>query len=335
MVRLGLVGAGEWAQRLLSSVQGRSAVVRFAAVASRRPDSAKELAAREGLKFFSGIDDLVASPDVDAVVLATPHSLHASQVCTAARAGKHVFVEKPLALTGADARLAAAACSDARVVCAVGFNRRFMPSMMAMRTMIKGGELGTLIHLEGNFSGDSGYRYPEGGWRATTRESPVGGLTAAGIHIIDAFIAMAGEVETVSARSRRHILKHGIDDASDMTFDFRNGVTGYTATLLTTASLWRIQAFCAEGWVEVRDGGRLCVRRVGGSTQETAFGEDDGVVAELEAFAGAVLGSSPFAVLTEEAVHGTDVMEAVVISAASGGPVSVDRGAALKKEQHS
>ena len=85
---------------------------------------------------------------VDAVVLATPHSMHATQVIAAAAAGKHVYCEKPFTLTKREAEDAIAAVRKAGVTLAVGYNRRFHPEMGKLRDMIRAGELGTILHVE-------------------------------------------------------------------------------------------------------------------------------------------------------------------------------------------
>ena len=91
---------------------------------------------------------MLADADVDAVVLATPHSMHSAQTIAAAGAGKHVFCEKPFALTRADAEAAAEATRSAGVVLGLGYNRRFHPEMTRLREQIRGGELGTILHVE-------------------------------------------------------------------------------------------------------------------------------------------------------------------------------------------
>ena len=98
MIRAAIVGLGSWGQNLVNSVQGKSDLIRFTKGATRTPAKAAEYAQRQGIAMAASYEALLADPEVDAVVLATPHSQHAAQITAAAKAGKPVFSEKPLGL---------------------------------------------------------------------------------------------------------------------------------------------------------------------------------------------------------------------------------------------
>src|SRR5215471_2198760 len=105
MIRAAQIGLGWWGKTLVESVQDSSDVIQFVAAVSRsQADDHTQFAAAQQLRLYASYDEALADPQVDAVVLATPHSLHSPQVIAAARAKKHVFCEKPFALTQADAQ---------------------------------------------------------------------------------------------------------------------------------------------------------------------------------------------------------------------------------------
>src|SRR4051812_351577 len=185
MIRAAIVGLGSWGQNLVRSVPQDSPVLRFVAAATRTPEKAREFAGSRGLRMLSSYEAVLADPEIDAVVLATPHSLHTEQVVAAAKAGKHVFSEKPLGLDAASAQRAAQACADAGVTLAVGYNWRYQPALREIRRLIDDGTLGRVLHIEGNFCGPSAYRFPESHWRHDRAESPGGGMTGRGVHVID------------------------------------------------------------------------------------------------------------------------------------------------------
>src|SRR6266513_1371311 len=108
--------------------------------------------AQHGLEAVGALDVVLADPSIDAVVLATPHSLHCEQIVAAAAAGKAVFCEKPLALKKAEAARAIDACRAAGVVLGVGTDKRFFPSLRELLRMVKSGELGKILHVEAHFS---------------------------------------------------------------------------------------------------------------------------------------------------------------------------------------
>src|ERR1700722_999682 len=103
MINAGIVGLGWWGKNLVEAVQGKSDRLRFVRGACRNHEPVARFAERHGLALASSLDELLADDRVGAVVLATPHSLHADQIVAAAAAGKPVMCEKPLALTRADA----------------------------------------------------------------------------------------------------------------------------------------------------------------------------------------------------------------------------------------
>src|SRR6185295_16107647 len=115
MINAAIVGLGRWGQNLVNSVHGKSDAIRFTAGATRTVERAAAYAQEKGFPLHDSYEKLLADPEIEAVVLATPHTLHARQVAAAAAAGKHVFTEKPLALTLASARAATQACAKAGV----------------------------------------------------------------------------------------------------------------------------------------------------------------------------------------------------------------------------
>ena len=330
MINAAIVGLGRWGQNLVDSVQGKSDAIRFVAGATRTVARAETYAKEKGFPLHDSYERILADPKVDAVVLATPHTQHARQVVAAAKAGKPVFTEKPLALTHASARAAVIACAKAGVTLAVGYNWRFQPALQAIRRMLDDGRLGKLLHLEGNFCGPSAYRFPKGHWRHERREGPAGGMTGRGVHTVDAYLYLAGHIATVHAQSFRRALDYGLDDTTSMLFRFEGGATGYFGTMLATAETWRMQVFGSRGWVEVGDVQhlttwemRVCYVNpdnllVHHRPEVVTFPQVSTERAELEHFARAVAERRPLAVPGGDEEHGAAVLEAVLKSAKSG-----------------
>src|SRR5919108_2002689 len=140
MIRAAIVGIGGWGRNLVSAVQG-SSDIRFVAGATRTPQRAAEFCRQHDIRLVDSYEQLLADREVQALVLATPHSRHCEQIIAAARAGKHVFVEKPLGLDATEAETAVRACAEARVTLAVGYNWRFQPALNEVRRMLDDGRL--------------------------------------------------------------------------------------------------------------------------------------------------------------------------------------------------
>ena len=125
---------------------------------ARRPRRARELAARYGFRLSGDLEDAIADPAVQAILLATPHSLHVEQVCKVAAAGKPVWCEKPLALTRKEAARAVAAVTAAGVPLGIGNNKRCFASMRELKRVVESGEIGEVLHIEGHFSNEHSTR---------------------------------------------------------------------------------------------------------------------------------------------------------------------------------
>ena len=326
MINAGIVGLGRWGRILVDSVSGGSDAIRFTAGMTRTPSRAVDYAAQHGLRLHATLDELLKSEDIDAVVLATPHTVHFEQIVRAAHDGKHVYCEKPFCLTGADAAGALEALAGNGLKVAVGHNRRFFANSMALKQTIDAGALGEMVQIEGNFSGD--FATAAGTWRASREESPAGGMISLGIHVVDLFIHLFGRIEHVQALSRSVAIPFDIDDATIVQMRFEGGQLGCLGTVACTAALWHIRAFGSEGWAEVFDHHRMTLCKAG-RPSSTETWQDHGypclpsIAAALEAFARDCEGGSPFPITPEEIHHGAAVLEAIVESAATGRGVFV------------
>jgi len=319
MLDTAIVGMGRWGQTLVDSVQGRNdAGLRFVAGCTGRPERAAAWAARQGIRLLPDFEAVLADPAVKAVVIASPHGMHAAQVIAAARAGKHVFVEKPFTMSKASAEAAVAACREAGVVLALGHNRRFLPAVAEMKAMLAEGRLGTLLHVEGQFSGPGALSYTPGMWRADPKESPLGGMAGMGIHMVDMFIHLAGRIAEVTVRSQARALDNGLDDTTAALMVFESGPTATFATLAYAPRFWRVGLFGTDAWAVLHGQDSLVTCRREGTPEERRFPPTDIERAELAAFAAAVAGGPAYPLPPEEAIHGVAVYEAMIGAAASG-----------------
>jgi len=330
-----MVGLGWWGRTIVESVQGGSDVIRFVAGATRTVSpEVQAFAETQKLRLAQNFDALLKDPEVDAIVLATPHSQHTEQVTAAARAGKHVFCEKPFALTKADADEAVAAVKQAGVTLGLGYNRRFHPEMTALRQRIDSGDLGTVLHIEATMTFPNALFLKADAWRADREETPCGGLTPMGVHAIDGMIDLSGPIASVFCQSFRRVVAVDSDDTTSMLFRMKDGSSGYLGTMTATGPGFSFQVFGSKGWVRLegmthvagasseerrtRLFGTCKFQPAKGEAQVWEAARHDVTRACLEAFATATAGGAPFLIPTEEMVHGASVTEAVVRSAGSG-----------------
>ena len=321
-----IIGLGWWGQEIVRSVQGKSKRLRFTRGVSKEADQVRDFAAEHGFALSSDTEDALRDPGIEAVVLATPHSLHADQITAAVKAGKQVFCEKPLSLTRADAARAVEACAKAGKTLGVGHNRRFWRPMVEIKRLIDDGSLGTIMQVEGNYSTDwlKDVR-PETSWRGSPNEAPAGGMTGMGIHIVDAYVNMFGTVKNVHALVSKRLLPNATGDTVGVLVNFDSGLIGYLGTTMVTPYLWRYHVLGSHGWAEARSEFHLVTRKRGMETQHTEFAPSDSVFAEFEAWLDALDGKGPYLFTGEQIVHTAAVLEAIFRSADTGQIVAVGR----------
>jgi predicted dehydrogenase len=325
MIQAAMVGLGRWGQTILGSVQGKSDRIRFVHGVSKEAEH-KAVAEKHGIKLSGDLADAIADPDVQAVFLATPHSLHLQQVTAVAKAGKPVWCEKPLALTHAEAARAIEVCRQAGVPLGTGTNKRCFASMREMRRVVAEGTIGEVLHIEGHYSNEHSTRV-RGGWRDDPRESPGAGLTGAGLHIIDAFVSIAGQIREVDAKTFSRKPPPDPRDVVAVLTEFESGATGLMATVRAAPNFWRIHVFGTKGSAEARGEDTLIVSPIGGEPTETAYPHVDPLRTLVEAFADTVEGKAPFVITPPQILGMVGAFEAMCHSIDRGTPVRVGEAA--------
>ncbi|MDA0784923.1 MAG: Gfo/Idh/MocA family oxidoreductase [Proteobacteria bacterium] len=327
MLAAGIVGVGRWGQNLVNASAGAENI-EFVAGAVRHPEKVADYAAEKGLSLHTSLEAMLDEADIDAVVLATPHSLHVEQMLMAIEAGKHVLSEKPFTLSKADAEKVLDAADAAGVTVVVGHNRRFVPSLAELRRKIADGSFGTLLHVEMTETGPAAITLPKDSWRLQRSEWPAGGMTPMGVHLIDNMVDLFGTVESVTAQAVHRAVEADIDDTTSVLLKFSSGMTGYLAVMVTArpdfvASIYGRDA-TARMIGRMYDDLEFAPREGEPEQFNYDFGRDtDALTAELDAFGAAAMGQEAYPVSRDEIIHVVAVLEAVIKSAASGGEVKV------------
>jgi predicted dehydrogenase len=330
MLDVAVVGLGWWGRIVVSLLAG-SRRLRVARAVEPQPGAAA-FAAQRSIPCSGDYAEALADPAVRGVILCTPHTQHAGQIIAAARAGRHVFCEKPLALTRADAQRALTACASAGVVLGVGHERRFEPGIAELRRLLAAGEIGRPLQIEANFSQDKFLDMPSDNWRLSAAEAPGGPLTATGIHLVDLSVSIFGQPEQAFA-SVRQLGSHLVNgDTLGALLTFRDGGHALLSAILATPFDGRFAVYGSKGWFEVRDKAHPeqpqgwvlthCAR--GGRPQRREIPPAPAVLANLEAFAEAALGGAPYPVPHGEMLATVSALEAIARSAASGKAEAVE-----------
>jgi len=323
-ISVAVIGLGWWGRIIVGLLQG-SRKLRAVCGVDTSP-AAEVFALQSGLSFRKNFEDVLADPAIDGVVLCTPHSLHCGQILRAAAAKKHVFCEKPLSLTRADAARAIEACRANGVALAVGHERRFEPPLLEVQRLARAGELGTLLQIEANFSQDKFLAMAADNWRMSEKEAPAGPMTATGIHMLDLSIGLLGPARSVLARVKQLGSNLANGDTLGVLVGFESGANALISAILATPFEGRFAVYGSKGWAEVRDkahpespqGWTLTVSLRDQQKQVTDYPPAQAVLANLEAFADAAQGRAPYPVPQEQMLDNIAALEAVFRSAKTG-----------------
>lgn len=262
MINTAIVGLGWWGKTLVKAAGDFGAPLRFVRGVTLEPDTVRDFAAEHKITIGTSIDEVIADPQIQAVILATPHSKHRAQVEAVAAAKKHIYCEKPFALAKADAASMLEVCRRAGIVIGVGHHFRLMPSMRVLAELKEAAAFGTIMHVEGNYSHDWLADYPADSWRMQVAESRAGGMTGMGIHVLDCFRDLAGPMKRISALSKARALKLETGDTTSALIEFESGATGTLATTIKTPFNWRIAVYGENCRAEsVSENARDCVLR--------------------------------------------------------------------------
>ncbi len=224
-IRVGLVGCGAISTQHIEAIAALDGI-ELAGVTSGSLDKAKATGETWGVPWFATLDELLAMPDLDAVTIATPSGLHPAQALAALRSGRHTIVEKPIALTVADAEAVVREGRERGLVVATISQRRFEPAVRALKAAIDAGALGRIavVIAEGLYYRPQSY-YDSAAWRGT-RDLDGGVLMNQAIHTIDLLRWIGGPVASVTA----HVATLGhtmeAEDTASVSLRFANGALG-------------------------------------------------------------------------------------------------------------
>jgi predicted dehydrogenase len=333
VIKAAIVGLGWWGKTLVESCEDSDAIHVVAGATRTVSPEIEAFAKQKNFRLATNYEALLADKGIDAVILTTPHSIHAEQVIAAAKAGKHVFCEKPFTLTKKEAEGAVAAVRKAGVTLGLGYNRRFHPEMIKLRERVRSGDLGTILHIEATMTFPNALALSPAHWRAHKDETPCGGLTPMGVHAVDGMIDLCGDIDHVFCQSFRRVVAIDADDTTSILFRMKAGMSGYLGTLTATGPGFSFQVFGSKGWVRLEG-----VTHIAGASSEERrmhlFGTCkfqplkgeaqvwqatalDVSRAALEAFAKAAEGGPAYPISLEEMIHGAAVTEAIVKSAST------------------
>jgi predicted dehydrogenase len=226
---LGYRFMGDAHSRALAAVRQLSPalVPELVSISGRDADALEEARARLGwAEATTDWREQVEDGRVGLFVNGSPTASHAEPAIAAARAGKHVLCEKPLAQTAEEAHAMLKAAEQAAVVHMTGFNYRFVPAVRLARELVRAGELGDVVHFRARYLQSWGWDASPGDWRFDADIAGTGAIGDLGAHSVDLARFLVGEIASVSALVRTFVPGRAVDDAFVATAEFAGGATG-------------------------------------------------------------------------------------------------------------
>ena len=315
---------GWWSDVLADAIQ-RSGKLKITACFSRSEDKREAFARKYACTAASTYEEILGDRRIEAIINTTPNSAHLETTYAAAAAGKHVFLDKPIANTVDDARAITEACRKAGVVLAIGYQRRRESPFRWVRKQIDAGVFGRLVNAESNISRDRAGKIDLGSWRYQASGMPEGVMLQIGIHYTDVLEYLVGPVAAVSARLAQLVLPGDNPDVASLVLEHDNGALSTLNASYASASenyVMNIYGKEASAYYDLHQGLRFVKRNVPGAAQ-VPCAKNDAIVEELEEFAAAARGGAEPEMTGERATTSLAVIRAGIVSAREGRRVTV------------
>ena len=313
MLNVALIGLGWWGQTHIRALHEKSDKVRIDTVVDLNSDLSEKTAREIGARTAPSFEAVLADDAIEAVILVTPHSQHTEQIVAGAGAGKHIFTEKPFALSKAEAERAVAAAEAANIQLGLGHNQRYGAPQTVIKQMIDAGELGEVMHMEGNTSHDT-LSGPHA-WRHDPEQAPGGGLWHMGSHYLDLFQHYAGPITEVYAQALERIIPR---DTASALLTFECGASAYIGNVMVTHDNRMGNVLGSKGWAKMTSPTSVEVAMRGGEAKTIDLDMIDPVRANMEGFADAISGTALYKFTNEQMIHDVAALDAMAVSIKSG-----------------
>ncbi len=323
-INVACLGMGWWSDVLADAIK-KSDKINIVSCYTRSEDKRNAFAKKYSCVAAPSYEAILADKNIDVIINTTPNSVHRETTVAAAQAGKHVFLDKPIANTVADGRALSEACRKAGVVLGMGYQRRREGQFRWIKKQIDAGIFGKLVNAESNISRDRLGKIDLSSWRYQAAGMPGGVMLQIGIHYVDVLTYLMGPVKAVSGRSAQLVLPGDNPDVASLILEHENGALSTVNASYASASeyyLMNIYGKDASAYYDLHTGLRW-LKRGSDKPEAVSYNKIDTFVDELEEFAAAVRGVGAPEVDGEKATLSLAVMRAGIRSAQEGRRVEI------------
>jgi len=312
-----------WWSDVLADAMVRSGKMTIAACYSRSLEKRTNFSKKYNCKAASSYEEILEDRSIQAIINTTPNATHLGTTRAAAAAGKHVFLDKPIANTVADARALTKACRDAKVILALGYQRRRESHFRWIKQRID--QFGKLVNAEANISRDRLGKIDLTSWRYQAQGMPGGVMLQIGIHYTDVLEYLMGPIKAVSGRFVQLVLPGDNPDVASLILEHENGAQSTLNASYASAGeyyLMNIYGKEATAFYDLHQGLRI-LRRSTGKIETIGTEKNDAIADELDEFAAAVRGEAEPEMDGERSTISLAVILAGIKSAREGRRVEV------------
>ncbi len=323
-LKVGCLGMGWWSDVLADAIK-RSGKLEIVSCFTRSEEKRAAFAKKYGCKPAASYEAMLKDPSIEAIINTTPNNVHAETTRQAAAAGKHVFLDKPIANTVADAKALTDACRKAKVVLALGYQRRKESHFRWVKKQIDDGVFGKLVNAEANISRDRLGQFDLSSWRYTAEGMPGGVMLQIGIHYADVLTYLLGPIVAVRGALAQLVLPGDNPDVASVIFEHENGALSTLNASYASASeyyLMNIYGKEASAYYDLF-GGLRWLKRGSKKSEPVKCEKNDTIAEELEEFAAAVRGDGEPEMDGEKGTRSLAVLLAGIKAAREGRRVEV------------
>ena len=315
MIKAASVGLGWWSDELANSIQSKSKKIKIVSCYSRSKKKRINFSKKFKTEYHNSYNALIKDKNIDAILLTTPHSLHAKHTIQALQNDKHVFVEKPMATKSIGAKKMLITAKKYNKTLAVGHNRRFSSVFNYLKKLNNQKKIGKIIHIDANFSASGALNYKKNFWRANRKESPGGAIAGLGIHMIDLMCFFGGKIKSVQSLVKKYVIKVNMDDTTSAIFEFNNKCTGNLTSLFACPYISTFNVYGTKINIFSQiDDNKITIVNKKGKVKNLNLINQDTLFLELQEFADSCMNKKKYRIANTEAVHNVEIMEAIVKS---------------------
>ncbi|MBV9260522.1 MAG: Gfo/Idh/MocA family oxidoreductase [Pseudolabrys sp.] len=324
VLRVACIGMGWWSDVLADAIN-RSNRIEIVSCFSRSPDKREAFAKKYGCEPAPDYETILADQNIEAIINTTPNDVHLPTTRQAAQAGKHVFLDKPIANTVSEGRTITEICRKAGVVLALGYQRRRESHFRWIKSEIDAGRFGKLINAEANISRDRLGKIDLSSWRYQAAGMPGGVMLQIGIHYTDVLTYLMGPVRIVRGQFAQLVLPGDNPDVASLILEHENGALSTLNASYASASEYYLMNIYGKESTAFYDlfGGLRVLRRGETNAKSVTTAKNDTFVEELDEFAAACRGEGKPEVGGEYGTQSLAVVRAGILSAREGRKVEI------------